>query len=76
MMSDHGTGRSILAKTATKVFGIGGTLESFSGERSVEYIGDNGVKVITRLMDFILAVIGVQMLIHGVGGDVTAFSAS
>jgi multiple antibiotic resistance protein len=47
-----------------------------SGERLVKYIGDNGVKVITRLMGLILAVIGVQMLIHGIGGAVTAFSSS
>ncbi|MGD2138021.1 MAG: MarC family protein [Gammaproteobacteria bacterium] len=47
-----------------------------SGERLVKYIGDSGVKVITRLMGLILAVIGVQMLIHGIGGAVTAFSAS
>ena len=42
-----------------------------SGERIVRYIGDNGIKVITRLMGLILAVIGVQMLIQGVGGAVT-----
>lgn len=47
-----------------------------SGERLVKYIGDNGVKVITRFMGLILAVIGVQMLIHGVGGAVPAFGAS
>ena len=41
-----------------------------SGERFVKYIGDNGIKVITRLMGLILAVIGVQMLIDGVGGAV------
>ena len=41
-----------------------------SGERFVKYIGDNGIKVITRLMGLILAVIGVQMLIEGVGGAV------
>lgn len=46
-----------------------------SGERFVKYIGNNGVKVITRLMGLILAVIGVQMLIDGVGGAVTAFNA-
>jgi multiple antibiotic resistance protein len=45
------------------------------GERLVTYIGENGVKVITRLMGLILAVIGVQMLIHGVGDAVRAFSA-
>lgn len=44
-----------------------------SGQRVVRYIGDNGIKVITRLMGLILAVIGVQMLIQGVGGAVTEF---
>jgi multiple antibiotic resistance protein len=44
-----------------------------SGERFVEYIGDNGVKVITRLMGLILAVIGVQMIIHGIGGAITDY---
>ncbi len=43
-----------------------------SGERLVSFIGDNGVKVITRLMGLILAVIGVQMLIQGIGGAVSA----
>ena len=41
-----------------------------SGERFVKYIGENGIKVITRLMGLILAVIGVQMLIDGIGGAV------
>ena len=41
-----------------------------SGERFVKYIGENGIKVVTRLMGLILAVIGVQMLIDGVGGAV------
>ena len=44
-----------------------------SGERIVKYIGDNGIKVIMRLMGLILAVIGVQMLIHGIGGAVIEF---
>lgn len=46
-----------------------------SGERFVKYIGDNGIKVITRLMGLILAVIGVQMLIDGIGGAVVASQA-
>ncbi|MAT94381.1 MAG: hypothetical protein CME59_17515 [Halioglobus sp.] len=45
-----------------------------SGERLVNFIGDNGIKVITRLMGLILAVIGVQMLIHGIGGAVSAYA--
>ena len=44
-----------------------------SGERFVRYLGDSGIKIITRLMGLILAVIGVQMLIDGVGGAVTAY---
>jgi len=44
-----------------------------SGERFVRYIGDNGIKVVTRMMGLILAVIGVQMLIHGIGGAVIDF---
>ena len=39
-----------------------------SGQRLVGYIGDGGIKVVTRLMGLILAVIGVQMLIEGISG--------
>ncbi len=41
-----------------------------SGERIVTYIEDNGIKVVTRMMGLILAMIGAQMLIQGVGGAV------
>lgn len=44
-----------------------------SGERFVSYLGDNGIKVVTRLMGLILAVIGTQMFIAGVEGAVTSF---
>lgn len=44
-----------------------------SGERFVNHIGHNGIKVVTRLMGMILAVIGVQMLILGIGGAVSEF---
>ena len=44
-----------------------------SGERIVGYIGDSGIKVVTRLMGLILAVIGVQMLIDGIGSAVIGF---
>ena len=43
------------------------------GERVVKYLGTNGIKVITRLMGLILAVIGVQMLISGIEGAIKAF---
>ncbi len=43
------------------------------GQRFVAYIGENAVKVVTRLMGLILAVIGVQMLIIGIYGAVHAF---
>lgn len=42
-----------------------------SGGRLVTYIGDSGLKVITRMMGLILAVVGVQMAIDGVRGAMT-----
>jgi multiple antibiotic resistance protein len=47
-----------------------------SGERLVKHIGDNGVKVVTRLMGLILGVIGIQMLLQGIGGAVVEFQMS
>ena len=44
-----------------------------SGERLVNFIGTNGIKVITRLMGLILAVIGVQMVLEGLAGAITAY---
>ena len=44
-----------------------------SGERFVHYLGNSGIKIVTRLMGLILAVIGVQMLIDGTGGAVSAY---
>lgn len=44
------------------------------GERFVEYIGDGAIKVITRLMGLILAVIGTQMFIEGVYGAIHAYN--
>lgn len=38
------------------------------GKRFIRYIGQGGVKVITRFMGLILAVIGTQMLIEGIKG--------
>lgn len=43
------------------------------GERFVRYLGHDGMSVITRLMGLILAVIGTQMVIDGVGAAVKAF---
>ena len=37
-----------------------------TGNKIIKYIGDSGVKVVTRLMGMILAVIGTQMVIEGV----------
>jgi multiple antibiotic resistance protein len=47
-----------------------------SGERFVSYIGVNGIKVITRIMGLILAVIGTQMVIAGVDGAVKLAQAA
>jgi multiple antibiotic resistance protein len=41
----------------------------------VTYLGEGGIKAVTRLMGLILAVIGVQMLITGIGGAVAAYAA-
>jgi len=40
----------------------------------VRFLGQNAIKVVTRLMGLILAVIGVQMLIAGIGGAVAGAS--
>jgi multiple antibiotic resistance protein len=42
------------------------------GERLIGAIGESGVKIVTRLMGLILAVVGVQMAIGGVLGVVAA----
>ena len=42
------------------------------GQWLAKVLGQNGIKVISRLMGLILAVVGVQMLIEGVRGAVAA----
>ena len=50
------------------------TLACFlTGPKLVHYLGRTAIKVITRLMGLILAVVGVQMLIEGIGGAVVDF---
>ena len=39
-----------------------------AGERFVRFIGESAIKVVTRMMGLILAVIGTQMVIAGIGG--------
>lgn len=46
-----------------------------SGDRFVSYLGDNGIKIVTRIMGLILAVVGTQMVIAGVGGAVKLYQA-
>jgi multiple antibiotic resistance protein len=43
-----------------------------SGDSLVRFLGRNAIKVISRLMGLILAVIGVQMLIEGIRGAIAA----
>lgn len=43
-----------------------------SGEWMVGFLGQNAIKVVSRLMGLILAVIGVQMVIEGIRGAVAA----
>lgn len=42
-----------------------------SGSRIISYVGESGIKVITRMMGLILAVVGVQMAIAGIRGAVS-----
>jgi len=46
------------------------------GQGLVNYLGQNGIKVVTRLMGLILAVIGVQMLLGGIAGAITQYLQS
>ncbi|AMO58840.1 membrane protein [Endozoicomonas montiporae] len=41
-----------------------------SGERFIKFIGESAIKVISRMMGLILAVMGVQMIILGIYGAV------
>ena len=41
-----------------------------SAERLVKVLGQNVIKVVSRLMGLILAVVGVQMLIEGIRGAI------
>ncbi len=43
------------------------------GQKIVKYIGESGIKVVSRLMGFILAVIGCQMLLQGIFGAIKYF---
>lgn len=44
------------------------------GQKMVKIFGVNGLSIVTRLMGFILAVIGTQMLIVGVGSAISAYA--
>lgn len=45
-------------------------LAFLSSDSLVKFLGQNAIKVVTRLMGLILAVVGVQMLIAGVAGAI------
>ena len=42
-------------------------------EKTTNYFGQRGLKIVTRLMGLILAVLGTQMIIHGIGGAIDAY---
>lgn len=44
------------------------------GQKFIDYIGESAIKVITRLMGLILAIIGTQMFIEGAGAAVKMYS--
>jgi len=69
--STHPVFRTILA--VILAFGVlcGITYYIFiNGQKLVTFLGDEALRVITRMMGLILAVMGVQMLIHGIQGVV------
>lgn len=43
------------------------------GQRFIDYIGESAIKVITRLMGLILAIVGTQMLMQGISGAVKMY---
>lgn len=42
-------------------------------EKTVGFFGQRGLKIITRMMGLILAVMGTQMFLHGLGGAIDAY---
>lgn len=42
-------------------------------DKVVGFFGQRGLKIITRMMGLILAVMGTQMLLHGIGGAIDAY---
>jgi multiple antibiotic resistance protein len=44
------------------------------GQKFIDYIGESAIKVITRLMGLILAVVGTQMFMEGAGAAVKMFN--
>jgi multiple antibiotic resistance protein len=44
------------------------------GEKFIDYIGASAIKVITRLMGLILAIVGTQMFIEGAGAAVKMYN--
>lgn len=42
-------------------------------KKVVSFFGQRGLKIITRMMGLILAVMGTQMLLHGLGGAIDAY---
>ena len=68
--SAGGVGEFVIAISAFFVLCLITYLFFIFGERFISYIGLNGIKVITRIMGPILAVIGTQMVITGVDGAI------
>ena len=44
------------------------------GQKMVQFIGVNGLSIVTRLMGLILAIIGIQMLLEGIFGAIASFT--
>ncbi len=44
-----------------------------SGEHLVRFVGESAIKVLTRMMGLILAVVGTQMLMAGIAGAIDLY---
>ena len=69
-VGDKGLPEVIIAVIALAILSIITCIFFLSGERFLKFIGESAIKVISRMMGLILAVMGVQMIIMGVHGAV------
>ena len=67
-VGDKGLTKVIISMVALALLSIITYFFFLSGERFLKFIGESAIKVISRMMGLILAVMGVQMIILGLYG--------